>query len=286
MPYVGNWEVFVHLAYLDESGTDELSPFAIYGALVIPHGKFSPVEMHHSTAIQQILPIAKIEDFNEFHACQLYRGTGPFEGIEDTKRFTAIHVLLNAVRMEELPYIYAAVDKRKFAMSPFGSAKPLNTAFHMCLLGVEDWATANHPQRTHPDMPKTKTLDWKDTVLYISDDFDERNKRTKEDFKKIYRGLRSKNPWVPPHSTRLWHAHDAMFFADSVDSVGIQMADLCNYFVKRRLAGEPEDQNFIDIFSKQIICAKPEPDWASYGGMFQELVLDSNNDANAKGQTA
>jgi hypothetical protein len=122
--------------------------------------------MLHSTAIQQILPIERIDNFKEFHASELYLGTGLFDGIDEPKRFTAIQVLLTAVKVQNLHYIYAAADRKKLSQSPFGSGKPLNSAFHMCLLGVEDWATANHPDRSHPDMPKVKTLDWKDTVLY------------------------------------------------------------------------------------------------------------------------
>ena len=70
--------------------------------------------------------------------------------------------------------------------------------------------------------------------LYLLYDCDE--KPLKEQFRKTYRTLRVKHPFVPPHNNRLWHAHDDMFFADSKDCLGIQMVDLCNYFVRRHLA--------------------------------------------------
>jgi hypothetical protein len=285
MAFANGWEVFVHLAYLDESGTDGHCPFVIFGALIIPTGSFSPVEILHTTAIQQILPLDKIDDFKEFHACELYRGTGPFEGMDESKRFTAIQVLLTAVKVQKLAYVYAAADRKSFSLSPFGSGKPLNSAFHMCLLGVEDWATANHPNPPGPPpYEKVKRLDWKDTVLYILDESDDKNQ--KDQFRNTYRTLRSKHPWVPPHENRLWHAHDHMFLADSKDCVGIQIVDLCNYFLKRRLAGEPDPQNFYEIFREQVICAKPEPEWTTYGTLFKELMVNSENDANAKGKAA
>jgi hypothetical protein len=46
----------------------------------------------------RFLPLDKIEEFKEFHAHDLYKGEGPFEGIDETKRFNAIEVLLTAVR--------------------------------------------------------------------------------------------------------------------------------------------------------------------------------------------
>lgn len=253
----------MHLAYFDETGTDGHSPIAMFGALVVPVGKFGRMSILHSAAIQQILPPDRIDEFKEFHAYQLYRGTDIFEGIDETKRFTAIRVLLMAVEQEELPFIYAAADRKAFMNSPFGSHQPLSAAFHMSLLGIEDWATNNHPNWSRD----TKQIDWKDTYLCILDDFDDKKK--KDELGNIYRTLRAKHPFVPNHPNRLWHGHDCMFFANSLDSIGVQISDLCNYFVRLRLSGEPEPQHFYDIFSKHVICAKPDPEWKLYGQLFR-----------------
>jgi hypothetical protein len=129
--------LFVHLAYLDETGTDGYSPIVMYGALIVPVGKFGHLSALYSTAIQQILPVDKFDEFKEFHACELYNGTGGFAGIDENKRFTAIEVLIEAVRVDDLPFVYAAIDRKKFADSPFGTASPLITAFHLCLLGLK-----------------------------------------------------------------------------------------------------------------------------------------------------
>ena len=260
----------MHLAYLDETGTDGHSPIVMFGALVVPVGRFGQLSALHSAAIQQILPVDKIEEFKEFHAYELYEGKGAFAGVEQAKRFNAINVLLTAVRVDGLPFIYAAADKKKFMESPFGSST-LHAAFHMCLLGVEDWATANHPNYSSG---VTKTLDWKDMFLCLVDDCDDR--QLKEQIRKTYRTLRSKHPFVPPHNNRLWHAHDDMFFADSKDCLGIQIVDLCNYFVRRHLAGDPDPLNFYQMFAERVICAKPNPEWSEYGELFRE------HDASAK----
>ncbi len=62
------------------------------------------------------------------------------------------------------------------------------------------------------------------------------------------------------------------------------MADLCSCFVRRHLAREAEPRNFYQTFSEQVTCAKPEPEWKLYGSLFREYAVDTENDANAKGQ--
>ncbi len=256
----------MHLAYFDETGTDGHSSVVMFGALIVPSGKFGGLSGLHETAISQIIPEDKVDDFAEFHASALYHGRPPFDGIDDTKRFTAIQILLQAVHMEGLSFVYAAVDRERVAESPFGITRPLHAAFHMCLLGVEDWATANHPK--HPGVPQnTKVIDWNDTYLCILDDCSDN--KLKQDFKRTYRTLRTKHPFLDHGANRLWHAHDDMFFVDSTDCLGVQIADLCNYFVRLRLEGKEEKRNFYDLISGQVICAKPEPEWNQYGHLFR-----------------
>lgn len=144
-------EAFVHLTYLDEAGTDGHSSIVMFGAVVVFPGVFGRLEMMHHNAIYQIFPDQEEVDrrFQEFHASELYLGAGSFAGIEERRRFDAINVLLIAMKVERLPYIYAAVDRKKLADSPLRSADPVDVAFNLCLLGVEDWAR----NRREPQQP-------------------------------------------------------------------------------------------------------------------------------------
>lgn len=109
----------MHLAYLDDAGTDTYSPIAMFGAVIILPDKFGYVESLHSAAIQQIIPPDEIEEkFKEFHAAELFDGSGPFAGIDEEKRLNAIRVLLMAVKGETLPYIYAAASRDINAIEP------------------------------------------------------------------------------------------------------------------------------------------------------------------------
>jgi hypothetical protein len=52
-----------------------------------------------------------------------------------------------------------------------------------------------------------------------------------------------------------------MYFGDSKDSIGLQMADICNYFMMRKLRGE-DDGEFFDTLQGRAICAMPDPEFA------------------------
>jgi hypothetical protein len=270
----------MHLAYFDETGIDGYSPVAMFGALIIPAGTFGPGSVMHYNAIRQIFPKGELDYFREFHASALYRGTESFSGIDESKRFLAILTLLAAVPAEGMRFIYAAVDRKEFAATesvPFAATRPLHAAFHMCLLGVEDWATANHSRPDNP--PDTKVVNWRDTYLCILDDCDDG--KLKAHYRGTYRSLRRKHPFADGSDNRLWHAHDNMFFADSADCIGLQLADLCNYFVRLHLEGLTEKDGvlhmeggakknaFYELIRPQLICAKPSPEWQQYGHLFR-----------------
>jgi uncharacterized protein DUF3800 len=162
----------------------------------------------------------------------------------------------------------------------------LVAAFKLCLLGVEKWAQ----QRHRPPTSKMDAimLDYEDELLFIADDTDD--KELKKRLRSSFRMLRSSHPYVGKTTNRLFHSHDDMYFGDSRYSVGIQIADLCTYFMQRRLVlgKDPKGEQFYSVFSPNAICAKPEPEWTEYRGLLlsHEDVVDSPYDANAQSETA
>ncbi len=242
---------------------------------MIPHGEFGYAEQLHSAAIQQMFRPEEIQEkFQEFHARDLFKGEGAFKGIEEEKRFNAIRMLLSAMRNNKMPFIYAAVDTPKLAKSAlahslFEVADPLIPAFKLCALGVEKWAQSHHHQPLEAGM----LVDYKDQYLFIVDDTTDQ--AVKKSLKNSYRMLRTNRPYLSTTKIRLWHCHDAMYFGDSSESVGIQLADLCTYFMQRRLTKRDFDSKdngdeFFEMFSSLAICAKPEPEWTEYG----EFLMD------------
>src|SRR5437763_12779126 len=108
----------MHLAYMDDAGTDKHSPVVMVGAVIVMGDKFGSLEVMHGNAIQQLFPPEEIEEkFKEFHASELYDGSGPFEGIDEPKRHNAINTLLSSFSIGGLSYVYAAVDRKKLLQS-------------------------------------------------------------------------------------------------------------------------------------------------------------------------
>lgn len=249
-----NWKAFVYLTYLDDAGTDKHSPIVMFGAVIVFPDSFGQLQGLHSTAIQQVFPVEDIEaQFKEFHATELYTGTGAFEGVDEAKRFSAINVLLTCLSVEKFPYVYAAIDRKQLAQSPSGSANATDVAFRMCLLGVEDWARSKarirHP--LNPNHPNAIMVDLKDMCLFIAD---ETKEPLKGQLRASYRTLRKARPLIPPFDNRLWHAHDDMYFGDSRDSIGIQMADLCNYFMWLHLTGRGRSGVLQNVCRTSHLC--------------------------------
>src|SRR5580700_11757244 len=85
---------FVYLAYLDDSDTKaKADRWQVLTAVIIRDDCFGALELMSSLVIADLMPKERYEKFEEFHACELYGGYGPFEGIEQAKRFNAIRVL-------------------------------------------------------------------------------------------------------------------------------------------------------------------------------------------------
>jgi hypothetical protein len=251
----------VYLAYVDDSGNHDLQRVALYGAVIVKKPwDYHFIERHWGIAAEQLLPPDRIHEFKEFKAHDLFKGLNAFEGVSEDKRFLALEVLIKAVRDHGLLFVYSAVDRLILRDSPLASADPRQTAFQMCLLGIEDWA-----QSQSAEMPGGGVkVEPRNFVLVLVDE-NKDDAKLKDRLTNSFRTLRAK--WLAPSQTfkknRLWHLHDAMYFGDSRDSVGLQMADLFAYFVAAHLAGKLDEngERFYNQIKDRLICAKPAPEW-------------------------
>lgn len=257
----GVGSVCVHLAYLDDSGSEPKSPVVVCGGIVVPDEHFHAIESEIGWVVEQLIPIEQRDKFEEFHAAQLYGGFEIFSGIAEEERHEAIRQLLGVLDRFVLPYVYSAVSRERLLAGPFASAQPLDVAFRLCALEIErmfGWqldatALANIRLDYVPQL-----------CLLVVDDTED--KALKHSLKRSFRQLRLRRHagiLSPQHMERnkLWHLHDDMYFGDSKDSVGIQIADLCNYFMMRKLRGE-DDGNFFDMLLPHAKYASPEPEFS------------------------
>src|ERR1700675_3258163 len=106
--------LFMHLAYIDDSGAHANCPIALYGALVIPDRLMLAIEGLSAMTAANLLPADRRGRVKEFHAYDLLKGEGIFEGINETARFKAIHLLLAYAQMHAPVFVYSAVDRTAF----------------------------------------------------------------------------------------------------------------------------------------------------------------------------
>jgi Protein of unknown function (DUF3800) len=248
--------IFMYLAYSDET-FDKDCGFAMVGAILIEDKLFAMIETMAGAVVERLIPLDKLARFEEFHAADLYGGHGAFEGIDEKERFEAIEILLEVVKGSEMTFVYSAVDTRALSLSAFGAANPLDVAFRMCIRGIEQQIAPKASDATLCLLIMDET---KDAAL---------KHQLKVSFKSV-RGRPSPPNWIP---RQLWHFHDDMYFGDSRDSIGIQIADLCNCFVARRLKIRGNSDKFYNIFSERVICSKAEPEWSQFRGSFLEIGI-------------
>ncbi len=238
----------------------------IFGGILIDHRNFRDLKGAVGLAVHDILPADKADTFLEFHASDLFLGTRDFEGIPEEDRLNAFRRLIRIPTNLDAPYFYCAVDKKAVTNSAFGSAHPTDVGFRMCALAIDDWV------RNELDK-KAKTLSVaNDSIrlamlevplsLLILDDCDKNIKGVLKDSFRALRQQTRESTGAWSQTGRLFHLHDDMYFGDSVDSVGIQVADACNYVMLRYFRDKTVDE-FYNILVGQLVCARPEPEWSN-----------------------
>jgi len=226
----------VYIAFIDDSGSHEQSAFQVVGAVFGKEADFFNLELTLGVLVtQDLIPSEKWQSFEEFKASDLYKGNNAFQDIKQEKRYKAIKDFLKIVGECDLSIAYGAVPKRKLRGSIYGSASHIDVAFRACLPGIQTWMKNNAGG---------------DKCLLITDDFSE--KKIKEEVRLSFRQLRLQIR--PPEYSigTLDHFHDAIAFCDSRDSVGVQVADMCSYFIGHHLQGNNESKWCYDLFASRI----------------------------------
>jgi len=262
LPYDGvkpSGRNFVYLAYFDDSDTKAKNrKWQVMSALLVKDSDFRNLEIVAS-AIADVLFPERRDEFTEFHACELYGGYKIFEGIEQSKRFDAIHSLLRVLHDNTLSVFYGAVDLDSLKSTMYASADPVDMAFRSCAVGLDRWlsktlndqytGTLNEPGAVERFMGD-------DVVLFIVDDSTSKSKATMQ---QSFRNMKASVFEDLDHDGKLYHVHDDMYFGDSKFSVGIQLADLCSYFIARHLDNDASVDGFYKIIEPRIVYSRLMP---------------------------
>jgi hypothetical protein len=237
-------------------------------ALIISGDKFKYAELGFRVIRDLLISEEKLDEFEEFHACELYGGYGVFEGIEQPRRFGAIAGLLKILEVFGAKVIYGAVEIDKLQNEVYGSADPLDVCFRICVEGITDWSH-DRVAALKPSLPaelesplreeqlRKFVHDWMaELVLVVMDDCD---KKVKDSLQRSYRRLRPRHLDLDAGLKHFFYLHDDLYFGDSKYSTGIQLADLCSYFIARHLEGHGDSKDFFEMIEPHIVFHKLYP---------------------------
>jgi Protein of unknown function (DUF3800) len=227
----------VYIAYLDEAGTSDDETHLVVAGIIVREDQLLECEKQLDAVLEKHIPEKDREGF-EFHAHQLFGGRGYFKNKRKwthVKRQWIIKDVLDSLLLFKLPIIYGAIDKakhhRKYAI-PFDAH---DLAFMLFAERVDDWLASNAPF---------------EVCILIADE-------TKRDtiIKSSLRQYRKEGIPIghPKKPRKLHNIADAIYFANSKDTWGLQVADFCNFFIKRHLIGGDElAEKMYKHFSEQI----------------------------------
>jgi Protein of unknown function (DUF3800) len=288
---------FVHLAYLDDSDTKSKSAkWQVMAGVLIPDISFKLLEIVMGEIQNIVLPEERLGRFEEFHACELYGGYGVFEGIDQELRFRAIKQLLGLCSGKRpFPIVYGAVNLDQLKGAVFASADPLDMTFRMCTDGIATWVARRVYKRSglhcsdedsYREIEKIAKDESKypieilveELVMLIADDCDKKIKETLyKSFRAHRRRIRMPKIDGSVIGSELFHFHDDMYFSDSRYSIGIQLADLCAYFIARHLERDSAIEGFYKLIEPNIVSAQTYPENVvehSMPSVIKEELLD------------
>lgn len=227
----------VRLVYFDEAGTasEAQEPILVVAAVLIDADKqWLRIEDHIAQIVQNLIPETDRESFH-FHATKLFseRSKGGW---------TVLEAYLNIFVRYELPIAWGGVRRSliKQQMSPtIKPAKLLElqqgVAFLMCATMVEGWFTQHACDEVGMCIGERATTG------------------TQENLKTVFRHVRKEQLHALLPTTRFRHLIDAVSFRGRHESMGVQLADACNFFIKRHEMGKTDSEHFYKMLQPWII---------------------------------
>jgi hypothetical protein len=214
---------------------------------------FTTIEASMLYVAENIIPEEKKEKFEEFHAYELYNGYGIFDGIDPNVRFQCIEALLSLINKHDIGVVYGAVDLRLLKTMVWADAPHAGIAFRICANGISQFFNIKVPH---------------EFALLIADEGDKEVMKT---VRVAFRQLRARVRPGAQGLGKLWpHIHDEMYFGNSRESIGLQLADLCAYFIAKHLEGDVACERFYEIIKPHIAYSQVEPENKSQPNWWKE----------------
>jgi hypothetical protein len=240
----------VRVIYFDEAGVSDknVEPIAVVSAVIVDgDSQWRPIEADIDDIIGRFVPEEDREHF-EFHAKALFsRDKSLTKGKWTRKlREDTLSAFLGLIPKHELYVISTAVDRQGWENAFPQDRRPKDGvmaaqdfAFSACLQTVNTWFQVAAPE---------------EVGICIADQSD--RWKWMKDLPRHYRRHLPKD-YVHADQLLITNIVDSVYFGDSHDSIGVQLADACSFFVKRHLMKRENSEKFFHIFKKRVLIDGP-----------------------------
>ena len=238
---------FMYISCIDSgsicaANENQSCPYHVIGGPIIPSGKYMVLESALTSILRRAVPEDQWGSF-EFHASDMFRARGPFESMGLEKCRKALEAIFKVVNRLKIPILYGAVDGRSPELRVYPPADPTDAAFRLYLQSLEEWFLISILRNEAAP-----------GILIVDELTDPRKKQV---LQKALDGFRRKHrpDGMGPGLTN--HLLDAIYFGDSKNSIGIQLADICMYFTARHLGEKPDSEGFYRLIESRFFNLKP-----------------------------
>lgn len=235
----------VRLIYLDESGraseTDQ-PIFVVAAVLVHADAKWRAVDISLERIVNTLVPESARASF-EFHAKNLFSGSDKYPWGQEI-RHAILKECLQIIGQYELPVVWSGIHKTGFKIAAKGMYDPAKLegeeflkelqrlGFVACAIEIEQWFLKNAA----------------DEVGLCLADVTKAGLGMKQELREYRRRA------ILPDGPRFDHLVDTVYFGNSDESIGLQLADCCAYFISRHLMGKMDSEPFYDLIKD---CVRP-----------------------------
>lgn len=227
------------IGYIDDSGStgmnlaDPESQYQVIGGPVVRGYDNQALETILTDELSSKISDQAWEDF-EFHASDMFYARGEFKELGIEKCHDLLQESLQWIETFGCPILCGAINKWALRDQVYQSARPLDMAFRLYLKEVNTWITKGEGSGD---------------ILLISDSFQSKKQGGfQKQITETFYSLR-KNPST---SGQYQHLFSDIYFGDSKRSFGIQMADVCCYFVARHLSNHADSEPFYKIIENLV----------------------------------
>jgi len=251
----------MYLAYVDDSGStghqldDQQARFQVLGGPIIHDSDYTTLELMLSYELETVVPEDQWESF-EFHTYDLFNANNQFSALGADNCRNLLKAVLTEIRANNMCVVFGAVDKVELKTQLYSSADPADMAFRLYLKSLALCLEDKFKEKVRAETGKSE-LSPDDLVTRMAECcimiVDDSNKRVRRVIENAFRENRKRVRVFKDEAGPLWpYLMDDLYFGDSKYSLGIQLADVCAYFVARYLAKKPDAEEFYNIIRDQV----------------------------------